>query len=186
MTDIPVEKLRAVLRYCPETGAMTWLPRDPDMFPNVGKGGASRNCAAWNSIHAGKKAIASKSTNGYLKGMLWGVDLLAHRVAWAIHYGAWPNGLIDHVNGDKTDNRINNLRVVTHDGNAKNNRISRRNTTGHIGIYWEPRRNKWRADITSGKRTICLGRIDDTEDAITPRKAAEAEFGFHPNHGRAA
>lgn len=184
--NIPVEKLRAVLRYCPETGALTWKTRDPSMFPNVGKGGADRNCAAWNSFHAGRRAIATKANNGYLKGELWGADLLAHRVAWALHYGAWPNGLIDHINGDKADNRIENLRLVDHSGNTKNNRISKKNTTGHIGVYWEPLRNKWRADITADKKTVCLGRFDNKDDAIAARKAAEPKYGFHPNHGRAA
>lgn len=184
--QIPIEKLQAALRYCPATGDFAWLPRDTSDFPGTGPGGAWRRSLAWNTQYAGQPALTSTATNGYRKGQLWGQTLLAHRVAWALYHGEWPNGLIDHINGDKADNRIENLRVVTHDGNAKNNRISRRNTTGHIGIYWEPQRNKWRADITSDKKTVCLGRFDAKEDAIAARKAAEPKFGFHPNHGRAA
>lgn len=184
--NIAPETLRSLMIYCPETGRLAWLMRSEKRFPDTGKGGAARRAKAWNKQYAGKLAFTGIAQNGYRKGQIFGKTLLAHRVAWALHYGAWPDGLIDHINGDKADNRIENLRLVDHSGNTKNNRISKKNTTGHIGIYWEPLRNKWRADITADKKTVCLGRFDNKDDAIAARKAAEPKYGFHPNHGRAA
>lgn len=160
MTDM-IEHLKMKVLYSAGTGIMVWSK-------------------------SGKRAFNSADANGYRKGQVMRKTLLAHRVAWAIYYGEWPEGEIDHINGDRADNRISNLRDVTKSENNKNAKRSRRNTTGHIGVYWESLRNKWRADITSGKKTVCLGRFDKKDDAIAARRAAEPQYGFHPNHGRAA
>src|SRR3546814_6128350 len=63
-------------------------------------------CKSFNNKHAGKPALVAPSRAGHLCGHVKGIPLLAHRVAWAIHYGEWPNGQIDHINGDPSDNRI--------------------------------------------------------------------------------
>ena len=72
-----------------------------------------------------------------------GVRLMAHRVAWAIYYGVWPTGMIDHINGDGLDNRICNLRDVTHKENARNSRRKATNKSGCSGVMRDKHKKKW-------------------------------------------
>src|SRR3546814_1788886 len=85
-------------------------------------------CKSFNNKHAGKPALVAPSRAGHLCGHVKGIPLLAHRVAWAIHYGEWPNGQIDHINGDPSDNRIANLRDVSALENARNAKLDRKST----------------------------------------------------------
>ncbi len=83
----------------------------------------------------------------------------AHRIAWYLHYGEWPEGMIDHVNRNKNDNRIENLRLVS-------NRYNQHNTNKfNSGAYWYPKLNKWRAQIGLENRTITLGYFEFEADA---------------------
>jgi len=169
-----IEELKSAVSYDPHSGKLTWLPRDLS---------ASVHNSRWNTRFAGKPAFSVPCTNGYMKGGFHGKTLLAHRVAWAVHYGKWPDQ-VDHINGDKTDNRLCNLREVTASENLRNCKKAKDNTSGHIGVYWEPLRRKWRADITTNRKTKCLGRFNCITAAMLVRKAAEIANGFHPNHGR--
>lgn len=110
--------------------------------------------------------------------------MLAHRVAWALHYGEWPDGQIDHINGDKADNRLDNLRVVTAQGNAKNRPLRSDNTSGHVGVYWVTETKQWMAQIKVDGRQVTIGRYKTFEDAVVARKKAEEVHGYHANHGR--
>jgi len=102
-----------------------------------------------------------------------------HRVIWIYHNGEIPEGLeIDHINGKRNDNRIENLRLVTRAENNKNTGTKR----GDIGVYFEAR--KWRAKITVDYEQKDLGRFDKKSDAISARKRAEKQYNFHSNHGR--
>lgn len=97
-----IDLLRQLLRYEPETGNLFWKERPVEMFEPKGRG-AQGNANTWNSRHAGKQAFITKH-EGYLRGAVFAINIIAHRVAWAMHYGEWPSDCIDHVNGDGTNN----------------------------------------------------------------------------------
>lgn len=94
----------------------------------------------------------------------------AHRVAWALHYGEWPKGAIDHINGDGADNRIANLRDVDTRTNQQNQRRAKsNNSTGWLGVYFAPkgyRRKRFRAGIARGDGTYwTIGYFATAEEA---------------------
>ena len=178
---ITPEMLREVLRYEPETGRLFWLERTPDMV--AGKvSDPEAWCASWNSINAGRQAFTLTDTQGYKAGKVYGRRLPAHRVVWAVVHGEWP-GQIDHINGDRTDNRMINLRNVSGAQNMKNKRLYARNVTGVSGV--RRRGPRWEVTIGIGGRSEWLGSFSDMDEAIAVRRAAEARVGYHENHGRA-
>lgn len=128
----------------------------------------------------GVEAFTSQS-RGYLRTNRGGRFFFAHRVAWKLVHDSDPEH-IDHINGDKSDNRIVNLRSVDQQTNNRNMRVSRSNKSGHPGVYFSA--NRWRARIKVNRRYIALGAFLDRGAAVSARKAAEQQYGFHPNHGR--
>ena len=105
---------------------------------------------------------------GYRRIVVDGHRIYAHQAAWIYVYGSPPDaGLqIDHINGDKGDNRISNLRAVTASVNSQNERKSRPNTrSGLLGAHWSSNRNTWRSSIKVGGRVISLGVFKSPEDA---------------------
>lgn len=126
----------------------------------------------------GQRKFYSAGSGGYLRGRCKSEVLYAHRVAWLLHHGRWPEGQIDHVNRDRTDNRISNLRDVTHAENMGNKKRYRTNSSGVAGVYYHRQRGRWAATLrkkTTYHRTL--------EEAIASRQAMLARSGFHPNHG---
>jgi hypothetical protein len=175
--DITPEILRQLLRHEPDTGKLFWLPRDRMWFKT------DRSCSTWNSRYGGKEAFTTVDM-GYKQGSVLDLKIRAHTVAWAIHYGVMPSHSIDHINGDRSDNRIKNLRDVPHSVNGKNQALRRNNTSGALGVSWWSHRGVWAAAIMVNSRRVHLGYFADKEDAIRVRKDAEKRFGFHENHGR--
>jgi hypothetical protein len=171
--DLPtIEELHKLLSYSPDTGALTWRARRDVK-------------ASWNTRYAGKPALACIHEDGYRKGRIHRVLFRAHRVAWALHHGSWPELDIDHINGDRSDNRITNLRQVTRSENQRNMRLPSDNKSGVVGVYWSTARKKWVAEIRNAQgRKRHLGVFEDLEDAATARRAAELDEGYHQNHGR--
>lgn len=179
---IAISELRQILRYEPETGKLYWLARNAEMI-EAKKYPAERESSRWNSRYAGKEAFAKKGT-GYVAGRILGSrQYKAHRVAWALHYGEWPEGQIDHINGIRDDNRIANLRIVTPSENSKNCK-KRSNGSNVFGVS-QTNSNKWAVKIGHEGRQYFLGVYENFELAVAVRKDAEARLGFHPNHGRA-
>jgi hypothetical protein len=177
------EALRQLFRYEPDTGKLFWKPRSEKMFA-CGDHGAKHNCFVWNSKYANKQAFTSIDSKGYRQTNLGGKVLRAHRVAWAVYFGEWPKHQIDHINGDRTDNRIVNLRDVEEPENKKNQKKFKDNKSGVSGVCWHKRSKKWVAQIASGKKYYYLGLFETKEEAAIARKAAEVKLGFHKNHGR--
>lgn len=175
--DITPELLRQLLRYEPETGMYFWKERPASMFSSEGY------CKKWNTQYANKQSMTTKGGDNYYQIRVLGINFKAHRVVWAMHYGEWPNGSIDHINGVQTDNRITNLRVVSHSENLKNMGVRKNNTSGVVGVCWDKREHRWKAFIRQGGKMFNLGNFDKIEDATQARKKAEIAFGFHPNHG---
>ena len=128
-------------------------------------------------IKIGSKAGCLHST-GYVHLRINSVPYKMHRIIWAYHYGAIPSNLqIDHIDGNKLNNIIKNLRLATHSQNNSNNKRARRDSTSNIlGVYWHKTRSKWTAQINSNKKKIHLGLFVNQEDAIAARKAAELQY----------
>lgn len=171
------EVLRQLLRYEPETGKLFWLYRGGSWFSST------RIQKSWNSQFAGKEAISHRDGNKYLIGSILGAQVRAHRVVMAMHLDRWPSE-VDHINGDKIDNRIENLREVAHSDNARNFPRKANNTSGVTGVSWDSRREKWAAYIRYNYVVRSLGRYAKIDDAIAARRKAERDLGFHENHGR--
>jgi hypothetical protein len=178
-TELPSpEMLRKVLDYDPETGFLTWKERGVDTFKKASY------ALRWNRRYAGMRAFTHTTTNGYKVGMVFGLVMLAHKVAFAIHHGRYPERQIDHINGDKTDNRALNLRDVSCGENAKNKPIGKRNTSGHMNITWDRVRSQWEVRVKTEKRAVFVGRFRCLNQAVAARNEAHARLNFHPNHGR--
>lgn len=110
----------------------------------------------------------------------------AHRLVWEMFNGPIPKGLyIDHINGIRSDNRIDNLRVVNKATNARNRRLPCNNKTGIQGVK-NTQGNRFEAAISSNGKRIYLGKFKDFFEACCARKSAESKHGFHQNHGRTA
>lgn len=171
------ETLQALLHYEPETGQLFWKPRPREMFSS------DRIWKGWNTKYAEKPAFTSTTTAGYHQGDLLGKNRLAHRVIWKWVTGEEP-GVIDHESGDQGDNRWCNLRSVDDQANRLNASRSKNNTSGVLGVAFEPRRQKFEAYIMLARRKKFLGYHPTLEAAAAARKAAEQRLGFHPNHGR--
>ena len=174
-----LEDLIQFASYDPETGLIFWRERPAHLFKNTSR------WKAWNSTFAGKEALSAVNSAGYKHGTAFGVSILAHRAAWAIHTGKWPFGEIDHINGVRSDNRIGNLRDVSRSRNGQNIRRASNNTSGRVGVSYNKRQNKWVAYIKANGRHMCLGTFAAFGDAAEARTKAEMLLGFHENHGRA-
>lgn len=123
-------------------------------------------------------------TSGYVRYRCAGSNYYVHRLIWELLHGPLPDGMqIDHINGIRHDNRIENLRVVTRQDNLKNAKLRVNNISGTPGIT-ELKCGRFRARIGNAKRTIYLGEFRTKQAAINARKSAEARLGYHQNHGR--
>lgn len=164
------EYLWSVLDYNPDTGLFRWKPRGKSRFDNR---------------HAGNEALTARVV-GYCVGHIHGHGgrVGAHRVAFKMVYGRDPAGEIDHINGDRADNRIANLRDVSRTINARNAARPRTNSSGLVGVSYRRDKHKWRAHITVDRQMLHLGYFNSCEAAIEARQAAERKYGFHLNHGR--
>lgn len=173
-----VETLRKLLDYDPETGILTWKPRPVEMFPDI------RSGRRWNTKHANTEAFTATEGTGYRIGYLFNKRYKAHRIIWAMHYGENPSNQIDHINGQRDDNRISNLRAVGSAENAKNQARRNDNKSGVTGVTWDNGTQKWRACIRINGKTQYLGVFSDIDEAAACRRAAQLRLGFHINHGR--
>ena len=182
---LDVEFLKALFDYSATTGVIKHKPRNPNMFDD-GFHSAEVQARRWNTRYANREAFTSLDTHGYRQSHVQGSLLRGHRVAWALHHGKWPSGQIDHVNGDRADNRIENLRDVSLWENAKNRSLQSNSSAEVMGVYWAPELNKWRARIGVGGKCKHLGVFVSKCDAVEARKYAERKYGYHTNHGRAA
>lgn len=174
--------LAKLLKYDSESGKLFWRSREPSDFQSGPRRSAEHKCANWNSKNAGKEAFTA-GNGRHLVGAIGGKLFLAHRIIWVLVTGEVP-GVIDHINGDGTDNRIVNLRATDQQTNSKNNCRSSANTSGATGVSFHKESQKWRAYITVDAHQVYLGLFEKLSDAVRARHTAEEEFGFHHNHGR--
>jgi hypothetical protein len=133
------------------------------------------------------KILGGKITpnDRYLRTMINGRRYKVHRLAWLYVYGEFPKHQIDHINGDRNDNRIANLRDVPQSDNNRNASKRVDNTTGHTGITKRSYKGKpyWVVRIGSSPR-IHVGCFGSFSEAVCARKQAEIKYDFHENHGQ--
>lgn len=172
------EVLRQLLRYDPATGKLFWRERPREWFKS------DRAFNAHNARDAGKEAFVTLHHEGYFRSMIYGRFYPAHRVIWAMQHDEWPDQ-VDHINGDRQDNRLVNLRHVSHSENMQNKRIYSNNTSGHVGVFFNEQRRKWQAHIRTDGKRVHLGMFASREDAIIARQEASERHSFHRNHGGA-
>lgn len=113
------------------------------------------------------------ASNGYVAVRKLGCrSQYIHRVIM----GAPDGTVVDHINGNKLDNRRSNLRICLQSENCLNHKVDARSTTGVTGVRWDKHRLQWAAQIAVGNRTIPLGRFNEFEEAVAARKAAEQKY----------
>ena len=161
-------RLKEILEYQCETGDFIWKYR-------------TSNRIKINDIAGCKHTTKDGKT--YILIRIDSVLYSAHRLAWFYVYGNWPLNEIDHIDGNGTNNKLNNLREATREINSKNIRLRTDNKTGHSGINWREDLRKWRVSISIGGKLKYYGCYKHKVDAVIARKMAEYENGFHLNHG---
>ncbi len=173
---LDIGQIRKLIIYDPLTGMLTWLPRPVEMFPS------ERYAKIWNTKNAGKPALNCVRDHGYLGGNIFGKFHYAHRVAWAIETGEWPEQ-IDHDNGDRTDNRWVNMIEGNQSGNMKNSAQRSDNLSGVTGVSWDKRRKMWYARVKEHGRNRNLGYYHCIAHASMVRHQIAREMGFSERHG---
>ena len=143
--DLTAERLRKLLHYDQQTG----------LFSHRG-----------TAIRPGFSKIGSVNNVGYV---YIGIDYnkyAAHRLAWLHVYGSWPGGQIDHIDGNKLNNSLANLRDVSRSTNLHNVfHATKRSKTKCLGVSYDASREKWSATIMMDGKCVFLGRFDNIIDA---------------------
>lgn len=160
MTELDI--LRSFLRYDADSGNFFWIEKpSPRVRPGLKAGYVNGH--------------------GYVMIGLHGKRYGAHRIAWAMSYGNFPdpNLFVDHVNGVKSDNSLKNLRILTNTENQQNrHKPNIRSKTGVTGVQWRPLYGHYQVRIMLNGKRIDLGCYKTLEEAIQARH--EGERKHHP------
>lgn len=154
MSKLDSTRLRELLSYDPTTGVFTWRVK------------VSRKTVVGG-------VAGSRMPQGYVVVQFYGVRQYAHRLAWCYVYGSWPTGVVDHINGTKDDNRIENLRDVTQRANTQNSTAPRRGNP-YLGV--SKKRNKWLAQISDHGKHVRVGLFNTPEEAHAAYVAAKRKL----------
>lgn len=122
-------------------------------------------------------------SQGYLIGSIGGKTYFVHRLIWLYLYGYLPDQ-VDHIDHNRTNNALHNLREVSNLENHKNCSVSKNSSTGVNGVSIHKPTGKYRAYIMVNKKQIHLGLFDTLEEAKKARELADVEHNFHQNHGK--
>ena len=157
-TELSLSELKYLLSYDKNTGYFTWKNHENVHRKTRGK-------------------IAGATSNGYIKIKINKVPYLAHRLAWFYCFNVWPS-IIDHIDGDRSNNSILNLREATKSQNGANSTIRKDNKSGLKGVSYEEKRNKFVAAIRVNGKDYKLGRFVNSDDAAKAYEmAAKKHFG---------
>ena len=155
---LTVDRLKELLFYDPATGKFEWRMVRGSGYPGREPGTVAKN--------------------GYRRIGIDGTAYAAHRLAWFYVHNEWPGDMLDHINGNRLDNRIANLRVVTNKVNQQNQRSARAdNRIGLLGVNWEKWSRKYKAQIRAHGKKILIGRFDCPQAAH--RAYLEAKRSLH-------
>jgi len=154
---IKAHDARKYLDYNATTGEMRWK-----IWPRTGRPSG--------------REILTTNAQGYRVVVLMGRQYRVHRVAWLMMYGKWPPELLDHANGNRTDNRLVNLREANRAENNRNRCMSRNNTSGFKGVTYDKNRKKWQAKIWRNNKAIHLGRYASAQQAFAAYCKASREY----------
>jgi hypothetical protein len=164
--DFSPEFLRSIMSYDPKTGKFAWLVRTSIRI-SVGD------------------PVGFLGNNGYLATRIDGRYFLLHRLAWYHLRGEWPPEQIDHINQNRTDNRIDNLRLANNQQNSFNSTLKPTNTSGFRGVA-RSKAGTWRARIMINGADIYLGSFKTKENAaLAYNFAAHEHFGPFAKFNRA-
>lgn len=166
MSNITQERLKELVYYNSETGIFTRIKRTS------------------NSTKVGDIAGSINKCNGYSEFHLDSKKYSAHRLVWLYVYGRFPSHQIDHIDHNRSNNRLSNLREVTQSENNKNLSLRKLNKNGCTGIYWCNTYKKWHARINVDGKSIHIGYFANKDEAISSRKLANKKYFFHDNHGK--
>lgn len=149
------------INYDPTTGNFSWRVSAPGI--SAGKSAGYVSLFGYRVICVNRKAIR------------------AGRLAWFLFYGKWPDGEIDHINNNRLDDRISNLRVVDRSGNSQNRRSAMANnkSCGLLGATWNKQHKRWQAKIVASKIRYHLGYFDTPEDAHAAYMKAKDRLHIH-------
>jgi hypothetical protein len=158
-----VNDVAALIRYEPASGRFFWRCRRA-------------------AVREGQETGLCDNGKGYRVIGLFGKLHTAHKIAWALSYGVWPDRDIDHINGDRADNKLSNLRLADRSQNMENAARPRHNVSGYRGVHWSKRAKKWRAVIWKNRAPHHLGFFDDKLDAAAAYATAKQRLHtFHPD-----
>ena len=178
------EVLRQLMTYDPETGKLFWAQRGAEWFTDGTRHTAEVQARIWNTKYADKEAFTPTNGTSYHTGAVLGKMLLAHRIAWAITHGRWPDHFIDHINGVRSDNRLANLREATNAQNGRNRVVQKDSVSGVKGVRFDRRHGRWQARITVHRKQKHLGYYDTPEAAAAAY--AEGARRYHGEFARTA
>lgn len=170
------DELRQLLRYEARTGKLFWMPRPVSVFRSDSHNTVEARQRQWNTRYGGREA-GTPDKNGYLCVNLAKRQLKAHRIIWAIHYSEWPSVEIDHINGNPSDNRIENLRLADRSSNTINTKSHRDSASKYKGVSWHSQSKKWRAQINIAGQYRSLGLYRTEEDAALAYNNAASKHG---------
>lgn len=145
--ELTQQKLHSLLDYDEETGLFLWRKRD------------------WPAHQWSGRKAGSSDAAGYMNIKLLGRTYKSHRLAWLYVHGSWPDCEIDHINGDRGDNRIRNLRDVDRAENLQGLRLYANNATGMRGVFHCKTRNRYRARVTKNGKQRYYGSYRTAEEA---------------------
>ncbi|QBR52757.1 HNH endonuclease [Erwinia sp. QL-Z3] len=154
---LTASEVKKILNYDSDSGIFTWI------------------LPASKSIKPGRVA-GSISSNGYLRIKINGKSYPAHRIAWLLVHNTFPDTEIDHINGEKLDNRITNLRIASRLQNNRNVIKRKDNTSGFKGVSWQLPNKKWVARISVNRKRLTIGFFDSKEEAAEAYKQASIKY----------
>lgn len=153
-TDLTQEYVLSRLKYDRWTGFFEWLPREEQSFTD----------RRWNRQFAGSRAGTINGV-GYVYISLGGSRYAAHRLAWLIENGLWPEADLDHKDRDRSNNAIGNLRVASDAENQANVHMWSSNTSGVKGVCWHKSNRVWTAGMRHNGKRVHLGSFQTKEEA---------------------